>query len=160
MKVLEIKLQYTRWGLHWVGLMQIRYGRRKNLWIWKDSDKNYTKWNTERKKKNLKNSFRELWDNIMQPHKCIIGILEGEENKHTSKNNGLKFCKFDKNNKLTVPKKQKHERTHIKAPHEEQWHKTEKEKILKTVTTKDILCTEDNDNRFFFVRKKIRGRRV
>lgn len=91
----------------------------------------------------------------MQPHKCIIRILEGEGSKNTLKNNGPKICKFDKNNKLIVLQKQKHERIHIKALHEEQWHKTDEEKTLKTVTTKDTLCTEDNDSRFF-VRKKFK----
>lgn len=28
-----------------------------------------------------KQSFRELWDNFIQPHKCITEVLEGEERK-------------------------------------------------------------------------------
>lgn len=68
------------------------------------------------KHRKVENSFRESWD-IMQPHKCISGILEGEGNKNTLKNKGLNFCKFDKNNKLIVPPKEKYERTYFKALH-------------------------------------------
>lgn len=78
-----------------------REKKKKDLWTWRPSKRNYPKWKEKGEKtEKEENSITELWENFKLLNIHVFGIMEEEEGQGTEKNDwnnhGQSFSNFPK----------------------------------------------------------------
>lgn len=111
-----IELNFWRWKLHHVrwkitlnkinDRLNIVEDRVVNM---KTEQQKTTKTKHKGKRQINEQSIRELWGNFKWSNINGTGVLKGNMEKETWKNNGQNFLKFDKHYKPTDPRKQLNE---------------------------------------------------